>query len=107
MELQHPGKLLVFSNPTARVPHFDTLGAQDQIRRFIGWTTDMSRGIYNKDEKRHQGVHTLKEAPEEILATKEYKKLVRDGDLIPADKETANVCGVTWHGNCITTIVSE
>lgn len=87
----------VFSSPTARVPFFHTLGAQDQVRKWIGWEVDTTKGIFDKNEKRPCGVTVLKTEPTEIPPTPDYIKLVQCGDLIPADEETAKICSMTWN----------
>jgi hypothetical protein len=56
-------------------------------RRFVGWQYDPSKKGYVKTNQ-----------PEEITLTKNnrnyYVKLVKDGDLIPADEETSKICGL-------------
>lgn len=58
---------------------------ENGVRRFIGRKIDPEKG----------GFVPLDE-PAEVSARAEHVQAVRDGDLDPADAETAARCGVAW-----------
>lgn len=77
--------LSVYSNKVGRYPNFASMtGQQDGSRRFIGWT------------ETEPGVWIPKTEPETIPNNAEYRRAVKQGDLLPADKATADACGVTF-----------
>ena len=70
------------------VANIDALYANPPQRRFIGWQYDSTLG--------EAGGWTRKEEPEELPYKHEYVKAVKEGDLVPADQETATMCGVKF-----------
>jgi len=54
-----------------------------RLRRFVGW--------------RHDGTEFVKTGkPTEVVFNEYYVKAVHNGELKPADMESANLCRVTW-----------
>ena len=71
----------------ALVANIDGLYATPPQRRFIGWRYDPNLG---------EAGGWVRTGIEELPYKHEYVKAVREGDLLPADQETANVCGVQF-----------
>lgn len=86
--------LKVRSSAKAMVTNFEALAAKS--RRYVGRYFDASLGAINPETQKPQGGWPLKDEPEEIPFRAEYLQAVREGDLIPADKATADVCGVPF-----------
>lgn len=75
-------KLRVYSNPNSMVVDLVSL-APNMNRRFIGRTFDPSIG--------EAGAFVLTTEPQEIEDKPYYRKALRDGDLLPADDQTAKL----------------
>lgn len=74
----------VFCNKLGMFPHFGTLtGVTGNTRRFVGWTQEAGKWVPRTE-------------PESIQACPEYARALRQGDLIPADEETATAVGLTF-----------
>ncbi len=86
--------LKVRSAPMAMVTNFEALDAKS--RRYVGRQFDPSVGEINPETQRPQGGWPLRDEPEEVPFRAEYLQAVREGDLIPADKATADLCGVPF-----------
>lgn len=78
--------LKVTSAPGALVQNLAALSSNTP--RYIGRTFDASEGPH--------GGWKLSDTPEEVPFCAEYLQAVREGDLIPADKSTAEMCGVKF-----------
>jgi hypothetical protein len=80
------------------VSHLSTLGPTTP-RRFVGWRFDPNQ----VSDTGRKGAYIKTDEIEELLLTKQtkthYIKMVQDGSLIAADKETAILCGVPFQGN--------
>lgn len=97
-------KLRVLARGTAMV--FDLERHEAGVRRFIGRKHDRTLGAVFV-ERDHTGVdnqhrqggwpasHHPRE-PDEVPYRAEYLFAIRDGDLWPADKATADICGVPF-----------
>lgn len=100
--------LRVFAHGSAKVPDY-AAHAQNLTTRFIGWEFDPDLGAEFKDadsgELRKSGGHRKKLEPTEMefergaLLLGEYIRCLRDGDLVPADEETARLAGVPFSGS--------
>ena len=86
--------LKVRSAPMAMVTNFEALEAKS--RRYVGRVFDSTLGEVNPETGNRQGGWPLTDEPEEIPFRAEYRQAVREGDLIPADKATADLCGVPF-----------
>lgn len=75
--------LKVRAIPTSHVPVFEAFQAMP--KRFVGKKFDESVSNW-----------VVVDDVFEVAETAEYRAAVRDGDLIPADKETADKCQVTF-----------
>lgn len=65
------------------------------VRRFVGCRFDQTLG--EKDSKGvAQGGFLMLEEGEEVPMIAEYVQAVKQGDLLPADQETARLCGVKF-----------
>ena len=84
-------RVLVPETSDALVSNIDALFTVPIMRRYIGWRFDPDQGV--------AGGWVRKTDPEKIPYRNEYVKAVKDGDLVPADKETAKMCGVPWIQN--------
>lgn len=69
----------------ALVQNFEALEARS--RRFIGWRLNPSLGVAGGFERT---------GAEEVPATVEYIQALKCGDLLPANKETAEFVGLPW-----------
>ena len=76
----------VFSSDSAMVADLQALSAG--ARRFIGRKHDPNAGL--------AGGWAVLDVPQEVPAIAEYILAVRHGDLLPADEETAKICGVKF-----------
>ena len=82
---------------TAMVPHYET---HPQVRRFHGWKFDPTLG----EEFEHPETKSMVRAGGfgshddviEVPDTVEYRRHLRDGDLWPADQDTAQAAGVPF-----------
>lgn len=87
-------KLSVRARGLASVPHFETLGTA--TRRFIGrkWDDGSQAWVATGEV---EFVPTIPETMREYRELwGEYRREVREGALWPADKETAEACGVPF-----------
>ena len=75
---------------TSLQPHYAAFEAG--VKRFIGWTFDPKAG--------EAGGWQRKEEADEVEASPlhlhDYIKAVENGEIVPADQETANKCGVPF-----------
>lgn len=82
---------------TAMVPHYE---AHPQVRRFHGWKHDPTAGeefVNHETQKRQMGGAFVGHDEDiEVPDTVEYRRHLRDGDLWPADAETAQAAGVPF-----------
>jgi hypothetical protein len=90
--------LLVRRKGTAMVQNYET-GAQ--VRRFHGWKHDPTAGEEFSDPNDHgkvkaQGAFVGHDADIAVPNTVDYRRAVADGDLWPANQETAQECGVPF-----------
>lgn len=95
-------KLSVLANGGAKVPNYAAHEA-NITSRFVGWEHDPDMGESFQDptskETKKSGGHRLKKEPTEMEFRvgdphfAEYLMHLRDGDLLPADEETARLCG--------------
>jgi len=76
------------SEHDAMVANIDALDAKPPMRRFIGRQYNAELGEAGGWEKKLE--------PETIPCYNDYIKAIKDGDLIPADEQTAKICGVPW-----------
>lgn len=81
-------QLKVYATPNACIPDFKTIGRANIPRRFIGRQFDPSLG--------EKGGFPLKSEAETIDALPEYIAAIKCGDLLAADIETAQLCGVAF-----------
>lgn len=81
-------KVLAAPDRISLVANIDALYAVPPQRRFIGWNYDAALG--------EAGGWVRKEEPEELPYKHEYVKAIKEGDLIPADAETAHICGLQF-----------
>jgi len=79
--------LKVKSSVNGLVTNYEAMGGN--ARRYVGRSFDPTSGP--------NGGWVLKTEPEEIPYRAEYMQAIRDGDLIPADKATADYCGVKFN----------
>lgn len=79
-------KLLVKSNPNSLVTDFKALDAN--VKRFLNRIFNPSVGP--------QGGWELDPNPSEVDACPEYLRALKDGDLIPANKETAEYANLPF-----------
>lgn len=77
------------SSKNTLVPNLDALNANPPQRRFIGWLFNETLGDAGGWDK--------KQEPESIPYKQEYVQAVKEGDLEPADEETAILCGVVFN----------
>lgn len=82
-------RVLASENSNALVSNLDALLASPPLRRYIGWRFNPELG--------EAGGWERKEEAEKLPYRHEYAQAVREGDLVPADKETAKLCGVGWN----------
>lgn len=74
----------VFCNKIALYPNIATLtGITGATRRFVGWAE-------------LNGEWVPRTEPETIPACAEYARALRQGELIPADKATADAVGIPF-----------
>ena len=85
---QNDKKLALYASPTKDVlfPNIAALSASQ--RRFVGWQYSASVG--------EAGGWIRKTEPDIVAYDNDYLKAVRDGDLVAADFETAQLCGVAF-----------
>lgn len=89
-------KLRFRARGTALVQNLDAMEAR--IKRFIGFKyTQLEAPTQENPDGRWAFVPTNEVA--EVPARGEYVKACRDGDLWPADAETAAYCGVSFDPN--------
>src|SRR5262245_59651533 len=81
-------KLRFYARGTSYVSDFDALECPNPLRRFVG------RKLTELDGGRT--TFAPKSAPEETNARPELIKAAWDGELWPADVETARACGVPF-----------
>lgn len=86
--------LKVKSSPQSMVTDFEALAAR--VRRYVGRTYDPTLGPVDPETNKHVGGWPLKNEPDEIPYRPEYVQAVKEGDLIAADKATADFCGVPF-----------
>lgn len=89
--------LKVKSSPTAMVTNYEAMIAK--VRRYVGRIYDPTLGPVDPETNKHVGGWPLTNEPEEIPYRAEYVQAVKEGDLIPADKATADLCGVTFQAD--------
>jgi hypothetical protein len=80
------GTLKVYAANTALVTDYEAL--KSNVRRFIGRTYDATLG--------QAGGWVPKAEPSEIPDRAEYRQAIKEGDLTPADRETAAACGLPF-----------
>lgn len=78
--------LKVFTSGRAMVTDHKALSSG--VRRYIGRQYDPTLG--------KAGGWVPNEEPQEIENSADYRQAVREGDLLPADQETASLCGVSF-----------
>lgn len=83
-----PATLLVLARGTAMVPDFAAIERPNPLRRFLGRT-------YRQVAPGQWGFEPKAEA-EAVEASADVIKALRDGDLWPADKATADAAGVEF-----------
>jgi len=81
-------KVMASEETDALFSNLEALLASPPSRRYVGWKFNAEVG--------EAGGWERKEEPETLPYRHEYVKAVREGDLVPADKETAKLCGVIW-----------
>ena len=81
--------LRFYARGTALVPDFAAMDRALPLRRFIGRK-------YKEVKLGQWGFEPKAEAEEVSTHFNEYVKACQAGDLTPADKETANYCGVEF-----------
>lgn len=84
--MTNPKTLRFHARGTASVPNHDL--AEARIRAFVG------REIVEARPGQHGFAPTT--APTEVRWRQEYVKYCQEGDLWPADAETAKACGVPF-----------
>lgn len=84
-------KLKVAPNSNALHPNIELLDLRPPTRRFVGW---QMKSVQIDGEQRI--AFDKKEDADVVSFNNDYVKAVQQGDLIPADKETAAMCGVSW-----------
>jgi hypothetical protein len=97
-------QLKVFSSPDSFVPNHEAL-SQGHLR-FVGRMVDPTVGdpktvskFEGNKEKTFEvkpGGFVLKDDPELVPNRVEYRDALKEGSLLPADKETAAVVGLTF-----------
>lgn len=79
-------KLRFYAAGNALVQNFERLEAG--IKSFVGRKyKEVEPGVWG---------FVPSEVPEEVKYGAEYVKACKDGDLLPADEETAKACGVSF-----------
>lgn len=86
--------LRVKSSPQAMVTDFEALAAK--VRRYVGRSYDPTLGPIDPETNKNVGGWPLKDGIDEIPYRPEYVQAVKEGDLIAADKATADMCGVPF-----------
>lgn len=86
-------KLKLLSNPNsnARYPNIELLDLKPPVRRFIGW----NMVTVQVDGQSRFGFERKTE-PDVVPYHRDYVLAVKQGDLIAADLETAQLCGVSF-----------
>lgn len=85
--------LKVFSKAGAMVPDFRALAAGRTDK--IGWMWDPTLGDGVNTKGGFVRIETAVDVtPVSVDHLNEYKKALRDGDLLPADEATAEACGL-------------
>lgn len=79
--------------PDRLQPNFEAFEAG--VRRFVGRKFDPTAGEVDSRGEAQGGFVILPEG-ESVSLRAEYIKAVKDGDLLPADAETAKLCGVPF-----------
>ncbi len=89
--------LKVKSSPLAMVTDYEAFAAG--VRRYIGRSYDPSLGPVDPETKKHVGGWPLKDGVDEIPYRPEYARAIKEGDLLAADKATADLCGVPFQAD--------
>jgi hypothetical protein len=98
-----PITLLVVANPyTALDADGEPCGTCRRTdiegHRLIGAAPDMDRSSSHEDpQKPHALKYVFHAIPEAISDSHEHRGFLRTGQLFPADKATADACGLTFH----------
>lgn len=82
-------KVMASKETNALFANLEALLASPPMRRYIGWKFNAELGEVGGWERKTE--------PETLPYRHEYVKAVREGDLAPADKQTAKLCGVAWY----------
>ncbi len=88
--MQPPKTLRLKAAGTAMVPVFEKMA--QGVRQFVGREL---RKVSADGEPEQFGFEPVSE-PTEVPYRAEYVEAVKAGDLLPADKETADACGVPF-----------
>ncbi len=107
--MANPSTLRVRPVGTALVQ--DYIAMKSGICRFVGRKLDKTIGESIVEplsgETFRQSAFVPVSEPETIPNIAEYRKAVKYGDLEPADKETALICGVPWSAPPVTSKSSK
>ena len=86
--------LKVKSSEKAMVTNYEAMAAK--VRRYVGRVYDSTLGPVDPETNKRVGGWPLSNEMEEIPYRAEYVQAVKEGDLIAADKVTADICGVPF-----------
>jgi hypothetical protein len=84
-------KLKLAPGSEAKQPVIELLNLRPPTRRFIGWNLV----TVNVDNQVRFG-YEPKTEPDDVAYHWDYVQAVRNGELVPADQETADLCGVAF-----------
>lgn len=84
-------RLLLAAGSEAKQPVIELLNLRPPTRRFIGWNLV----TIVVDNQQRFGFEKKSE-PDDVAYHWDYVQAVRNGELVPADQETADLCGVTF-----------
>ena len=84
-------KLLAAPGSEGKHPRIDTLYTKPVQRRFIGWNL-----IPVQVNGEQRIAFERKTEPDIVPFHQDYVLAVKQGDLVPADEETAALCGVAF-----------
>lgn len=86
-----------YARGSALVPDLEAHEAR--VRRFVGRRHDRAGGLKGMDENGNvfmTGAWPATDHPQEVPYRAEYVQAAKEGDLHPADEETARICGLRF-----------
>ena len=76
----------VYANPLV-----GPVGMHNVLERWVGAVPDVEASAKSKKQ-----IFSYSDKPVTVEANAYYRRAVTDGDLLPADSDTAKMCGVLW-----------